>query len=105
MGFLLALCLLAMILYDNGSSMSLGSPVFHLFSGATMLAAFFVITDPVTSPMRKELLFIYGAIIGAITFLIRVTGAYPEGVAFAVLLINGCTCLLYTSTLPTICSV
>ncbi len=93
-GFLLALSLLAMLFYDSGSSMSLGSPVFHVFSGATMLAAFFIITDPVTSPMRKELLLLYGALIGAITFLIRVTGAYPEGVAFAVLLTNACTPLM-----------
>ena len=93
-GFLLALSLLAMLFYDSGSSMSLGSPVFHVFSGATMLAAFFIITDPVTSPMHKELLLLYGALIGAITFLIRVTGAYPEGVAFAVLLTNACTPLM-----------
>ena len=91
MGFLIALCMLPMLFYDSGSSISLGSPLFHLFSGATMLAAFFIITDPVTSPMRKELLLIYGALIGSVTFLIRVIGAYPEGVAFAVLLINACT--------------
>ena len=90
-GFLISLGLLAMLFYDSGSSISLGSPLFHLFSGATMLAAFFIITDPVTSPGHKELLLIYGALIGSVTFLIRVIGAYPEGVAFAVLLINACT--------------
>lgn len=90
-GFLGTLSFLALIFYDSGSSISLGSPTFHLFSGATMLAAFFIITDPVTSPMHKELLLIYGSLIGGVTFFIRVTGAYPEGVAFAVLLLNACT--------------
>lgn len=93
-GFLGAIGLLAIAFYDGGSSMSLGSPLFHWLSGATMLAAFFVITDPVTSPMRRELLLLYGAGIGGITFLIRVTGAYPEGIAFAVLLMNACAPLM-----------
>ena len=94
LGFLMSLVVLASLFYDGGSSMSLGSPAFHLFSGATMLAAFFIVTDPVTSPTRKELLLLYGALIGSITFLIRTIGAYPEGVAFAVLLSNACTPLL-----------
>ena len=94
LGFLMSLVVLASLFYEGGSSMSLGSPAFHLFSGATMLAAFFIVTDPVTSPTRKELLLLYGALIGSITFLIRTVGAYPEGVAFAVLLSNACTPLL-----------
>jgi len=94
LGFLISLIILAGVFYDNGSSHSLGSPVFHLFSGATMLAAFFIITDPVTSPASKELLAVYGALIGSITFLIRTVGAYPEGVAFAVLLSNACAPLI-----------
>lgn len=64
------------------------SPAFHLFSGATMLAAFFIATDPVsaaTSPVGR---LVYGFGIGLLTFLIRAWGGYPDGVAFAVLLMN-----------------
>lgn len=93
-GFLATLFLLSLIFYDGGSSRSLGSPLFHLLSGATMLAAFFIITDPVTSPRRRDLFIYYGAAIGLVTFIIRVDGAYPEGVAFAVLLMNACAPLL-----------
>lgn len=85
---LATIALLAVVFYDGGSSISLGSPAFHLFTGATMLAAFFVITDPVTAPSCSQGLLLYGAGIGLITFIIRSTGAYPEGIAFAVLLMN-----------------
>lgn len=86
--------LLSAIYYDGGSSASLGAPFFHLFSGAAMLTAFFIVTDPVTAPMHRSGLLYYGAGIGLITFIIRTIGAYPEGVAFAVLLMNACVPLL-----------
>ncbi len=74
--------------YDGGSSNSAGSPVFHWLSGATMFGAFFIVTDPVTSAVSTRGRLIYGATIGALVFLIRVWGNYPDAVAFAVLLMN-----------------
>ncbi|MET0355911.1 MAG: electron transport complex subunit RsxD [Cellvibrio sp.] len=86
---LIALALMATIFYDNGSSNSGGSPVYHLLSGATMLGAFFIVTDPVTSAVSKKGRIIYGAAIGILIYVIRVWGkGYPDGVAFAVLFLN-----------------
>lgn len=76
------------------------SPLFHLASGGAMLAAFFIITDPVsgaTTP-RGKLLFAAG--IALIAWLIRSFGAYPDGIAFGVLLMNICVPLLDMSTQP-----
>lgn len=88
------LTLLSTIFYDGGSSASLGSPLFHLFSGATMLGAFFILSDPVTSPNTSVGQIIFGIGIAILTFSIRTIGAYPEGIAFAVLLMNGATPLI-----------
>ena len=64
------------------------SPLLHLFSGATILGAFFIATDPVSSCTSNKGKLIYGAGIGVITYLIRQWGGYPDGIAFAVLLMN-----------------
>ena len=64
------------------------APLFHWFSGASMLAAFFIITDPVTSPTTAKGKFIFAAGIGVLTYLIRTFGGFPDGVAFATLLFN-----------------
>ncbi|WP_027469971.1 RnfABCDGE type electron transport complex subunit D [Deefgea rivuli] len=64
------------------------SPAFHLLSGAAMLGAFFIVTDPVTAPTTPRGRLIYAALIGLLTWLIRTFGAYPDGVAFAVLIMN-----------------
>ncbi|HET6602597.1 MAG TPA: RnfABCDGE type electron transport complex subunit D [Xanthomonadaceae bacterium] len=64
------------------------SPLVHLFSGALVLAAFFVATDPVTGCATPRGRLIFGAGVAAITLVIRCWGAYPDGVAFAVLLMN-----------------
>jgi electron transport complex protein RnfD len=64
------------------------SPMFHIFGGATLIAAFFIATDPVsasTTPMGR---LIYGAGIGVLIYVIRTWGSFPDGVAFAVLLMN-----------------
>ena len=74
--------------YDNGSSASLGSPLFHWFSGGTMLAAFFIATDPVTAPSSAGAQWIFGIAIGVLIYCIRSFGGYPDGIAFAVLLAN-----------------
>jgi len=66
----------------------------HLLSGGLMLAAFFIITDPVTSPSSPGGLLLYGFGCGFITFIIRTWGMFPEGVAFAVLIMNSMTPLI-----------
>lgn len=91
---LLGIGIPAAVFYDSGSSASLGSPLFHWFAGASMLAAFFIATDPVTAPQRAAHQWLFGLTIGAIVFLIRATGSYPDGVAFAVLLGNLATPVL-----------
>lgn len=63
-------------------------PAFHLFSGAAILGAFFIATDPVTACTTPRGQLIFGASIGAIVFVIRTWGGYPDAVAFAVLLMN-----------------
>ncbi|SNY44039.1 electron transport complex protein RnfD [Arsukibacterium tuosuense] len=64
------------------------SPMFQLFSGATMLAAFFIATDPVSASTTNYGRLVYGALIGLMIFIIRKYGGYPDGVAFAILLAN-----------------
>ena len=64
------------------------TPGFHLFSGATLLCAFFIATDPVSAATSPAGRLVYGFGIGAITWAIRTWGGYPDGVAFAVLLMN-----------------
>ncbi len=63
-------------------------PLFHLLTGGVLLGAIFMATDYVTSPMSVKGMWIYGIGIGLITVLIRVFGAYPEGVSFAILIMN-----------------
>lgn len=64
------------------------SPLFHLFSGAAMLGAFFIATDPVTAAASPTGRLLYGAGIGILLYVIRVWGGYPDAVAFGVLLMN-----------------
>lgn len=64
------------------------SPLFHLLSGGAVLGAVFMATDYVTSPMTKKGMVIYAVGIGAITMLIRLWGPYPEGMSFAILIMN-----------------
>ncbi|HTF95987.1 MAG TPA: electron transport complex subunit RsxD [Cellvibrio sp.] len=86
---LAALAIMATLFYDSGSSNSSGSPVFHLLSGATMLGAFFIVTDPVSSAVSNKGRIVYGTLIGVLIYVIRSWGtSYPDGVAFAVLLMN-----------------
>ncbi len=63
-------------------------PLFHLLSGGALLGAIFMATDYVTSPMATKGMVIYGIGIGAITMCIRLWGAYPEGMSFAILIMN-----------------
>jgi len=72
-------------LIDSSQHMS---PLLHLFGGATMLGAFFIATDPVSAATTPKGRIYYGIGIGALCFIIRSWGNYPEGLAFAVLLMN-----------------
>jgi electron transport complex protein RnfD len=76
------------------------TPLFHLFSGAAMIGAFFILTDPVTSPTtpRGKIIFAVGA--GILTYLIRAFGGFPDGMAFATLLMNICVPLIDAYTQP-----
>jgi electron transport complex protein RnfD len=68
---------------------SYADPLFHILTGGILLGAIYMATDYVTSPMVPAGMIIYGIGIGIITVLIRVFGAYPEGVSFAILIMNG----------------
>ena len=67
---------------------SQGNVLFHLFSGATCLGAFFIATDPVSGASSNLGRFIFGFLVGIIVYLIRIWGGYPDAFAFAVLLMN-----------------
>lgn len=76
------------------------SPLIHLLSGATMLGAFFIATDPVSASTTVKGRLIYGVLIGGLTVLIRNLGGYPDGIAFAVILANMCVPLIDYYTKP-----
>lgn len=88
------------LFYDSGSSNSGGSPTVHLLSGGTMLGAFFIITDPVSSAVSNKGRLIFGGLAGLLIYVIRVWGNYPDAVAFAVLLVNFAAPFIDYYTLP-----
>lgn len=75
-------------------------PVFHLLSGGLILGAFYMATDPVTAPVTQRGRWIFGFGCGLITVIIRLLGGYPEGVCYAILIMNAATPLLERLTLP-----
>ncbi len=97
--FLAALAAMSLAFYTIDPA-HFANPLFHLMSGASMLCAFFIITDPISGPTtpRGKLYFAAGA--GVLTYLIRVYGGYPDGVAFAVLFMNMCVPLIDAYTQP-----
>ena len=86
-------------MFDPGAH---ASASFHLAAGATMLGAFFIATDPVSAATSDRGRLYFGAGIGALTWVIRSWGGYPDGVAFAVLLMNLAVPLLDRYTVPRI---
>ena len=74
--------------------------MFHLLTGGMMLGAIFMATDMVTSPMSRNGQLVYGVGIGLLTVTIRTWGAYPEGMSFAILLMNAVTPLLNITFKP-----
>lgn len=87
-GMLAALFVMSLLFWNGTGSDSHGSPLFHLFSGASMLGAFFIVTDPVSGATSNRGRLVFGVGVGIITYVIRAWGGYPDGVAFAVLLMN-----------------
>ena len=69
-------------------------PVCHLCSGGLLIGAFFIATDPVTAPLTRRGMWIFGIGVGTITMLIRIVGGYPEGVMYSILLMNAVTPLI-----------
>jgi electron transport complex protein RnfD len=87
LSFLVGIIAMSFLLMLIDSDHAMG-PVFHLFHGATMLGAFFILTDPVSSSTTPRGRLIFGFLIGILVIIIRTYGSYPDGVAFAVLLLN-----------------
>jgi len=98
---LLGLSFVAMVMNWTNAGDHAG-PVFHLLSGASMLGAFFIATDPVTAATSPRGRLIYGAGIGVLTYIIREFGQYHDGLAFAVLLMNMAVPLIDKFTIPRI---
>jgi len=97
--FLAALAIISLTFYAVEPT-HFANPMFHLMSGASMLCAFFIITDPVSGPTTPKGKLYFAAGVGVLTYLIRVYGGYPDGVAFAVLLMNMCVPLIDALTQP-----
>jgi electron transport complex protein RnfD len=97
--FLLSLFICSFISYSLSPDSS-ASTMFHWFSGATMLGAFFILTDPVTGATSNKGRIIVGLLAGLLVYLIRTVGGYPDGVAFAILLCNMSAPLIDQYTRP-----
>ncbi|AIL60381.1 RnfABCDGE type electron transport complex subunit D [Pseudomonas alkylphenolica] len=89
-GLLASLFVISLLFWNGSGSDSNGSPLLHLFSGSTMLAAFFIATEPVSGPRSPQARLLFGIGMGLLIYLIRTWGSYPDGTAFAVLLMNLC---------------
>jgi electron transport complex protein RnfD len=87
-GLLASLFVISLLFWNGSGSDSNGSPLLHLLSGSTMLAAFFIATEPVSGPKSPRARLLFGAGVGLLIYLIRTWGNYPDGAAFAVLLMN-----------------
>ena len=96
----------AMVLLSGGlwlfNPAQFASPLFHLLSGGAMIGAFFIATDPVSGSTTPRGKLIFGAGAGLLAYIIRVFGGYPDGVAFAVLLMNLCVPVIDLLTQPRI---
>lgn len=79
---------------------SYASPLIHILSGGALLGAFFMATDMVTSPMTKKGMIIFAIGIAVITVVIRLFGAYPEGVSFGIIIMNAFVPLINTYFKP-----
>ncbi|MDX5364187.1 MAG: RnfABCDGE type electron transport complex subunit D [Pseudazoarcus pumilus] len=99
--FLAALALIATAFWAIDPT-RFADPLFHLASGGALLAAFFIVTDPVSGATTPRGKLIFAAGIAVIAYLIRGFGAFPEGIAFGVLLMNMCVPLIDMKTQPAV---
>ena len=101
-GFIGAVFLMGMLFGGFGSPMAMISVgLFHVLAGGVMLGALYMATDMVTSPVTPRGQLIFGIGCGLMTMLVRLYGAFPEGVTFAILLMNALTPIIDNLTLPT----
>jgi electron transport complex protein RnfD len=77
-----------------GGAMIYEFPLFHILAGGALLGAIYMATDYSTSPMTHRGMIIYGVGIGLLTMIIRLWGAYPEGMSFAIFIMNAATPLI-----------
>lgn len=87
---LASLFVMSLLFWNGSGSDSHGSPLLHLLAGSTMLGAFFIVTEPVSGAKTLRGRLLFGAGTGVLVYLIRTWGSYPDGLAFAVLLMNLC---------------
>ncbi len=87
---LASLFVVSLLGWNGSGSDSNGSPLLHLLAGSTMLGAFFIVTEPVSGAKTPWGRLLFGAAVGILLYLIRTWGNYPDGLAFAVLLMNLC---------------
>ena len=95
-------CILPATLFWVLDSSRYPDPIFHLVTGGLIMGAFFMATDMVTSPVSAKGQIIFGLSCGLLTYLIRTWGGYPEGVSFAVVIMNTAVPLIDQYTRPTI---
>ncbi len=94
-----SLLVLSTVLWGINPS-QFSQPLFHLLAGGFFIGAFFMATDPATTPITKSGRWIFGIGFGVLTIVIRTWGGYPEGVMFAILLMNAFTPLINRFTVP-----
>lgn len=99
LAFIIGICAISLPLWLINPS-QYASPLFHLFAGASMLGAWFIVTDPVTSPTTARGQLIFGFSAGLLLYVIRVFGGFPDAVAFAVLIMNIAVPLIDQMTQP-----
>ncbi len=94
--------LIISVIFNLYDSDIYASGIFHLFSGGTILGAFYIASDPVTTSTTPVGKLVYGGLIGLLAYIIRVWGAYPDGIAFAVLIANSLVPLIDKYTRPNV---
>jgi electron transport complex protein RnfD len=92
---------LSTLFYQPGQEAIVGSPWLHLFSTSTIIGAFFIATDPASSPSSAAGKLIYGVLIGTVMYSIRIWGSYLDSVALSILLVNMCSPLIDEWTVRT----
>ena len=101
-GYIISAFILGMLISPAGFQFELADGLFHVLAGGLLLGALFMATDMVTSPVTPRGQLIFGVGCGVLTVLIRVYGNYPEGVTFAILIMNAVTPLIDNATRPRI---